>query len=162
MRSAMGIIARSNAAFLQAALLNLVLNAREAMLDGGDLGLEARTAEWDHRSPLAVGRLAPGIYAQVRVVDTGYGMDQEVLARLFEPLFSTKAKQRGHGFGRFMVQGFVTRPGAGLAVTSRAGEGTEFRLLMPLGGRDPEDIKHPPLLPDGASGRLPRMVGDRV
>jgi PAS domain S-box-containing protein len=153
-----GLVARSNAAFLQAALLNLVLNARDAMPDGGDLGLEARTAEWDERSPLAVGRLAPGTYAQVRVVDTGCGMNQEVLARLFEPLFSTKAKQRGHGLGMFMVQGFVTRSGAGLAVTSRAGEGTEFRLLMPLGGQDPELINHPPLLPDGASGRLPRIL----
>jgi PAS domain S-box-containing protein len=153
-----GLVARSNAAFLQAALLNLVLNARDAMPDGGDLGLEARTAEWDDRSPLAVGRLAPGTYAEVRVVDTGCGMNQEVLARLFEPLFSTKAKQRGHGLGMFMVQGFVTRSGAGLAVTSRAGEGTEFRLLMPLGGQDPEDINHPPLLPNGASGRLPRIL----
>jgi PAS domain S-box-containing protein len=138
-----GLVARSNAAFLQAALLNLVLNARDAMPDGGDLGLEARTTEWDERSPLAVGRLATGTYAQVRVVDTGCGMNQEVLARLFEPLFSTKAKQRGHGLGMFMVQGFVTRSGAGLAVTSRAGEGTEFRLLMPLGGQNPQDIDRP-------------------
>lgn len=153
-----GLVARSNAAFLQAALLNLVLNARDAMPDGGHLGLEAWTVQWDDRSPLAVGRLAPGAYAQVRVVDTGVGMGQEVLARLFEPLFSTKAKQRGHGLGLFMVQGFVMRSGAGLIVTSRVGEGTEFRLLMPLGGQDPNDIKHPPRIPDSASGRLPRIL----
>ena len=153
-----GLVARSNAAFLQAALLNLVLNARDAMPDGGDLVLEARAVEWDDHSPLAVGRLAPGAYAQVRVVDTGVGMGPEVLARLFEPLFSTKAKQRGHGLGMFMVQGFVLRSGAGLVVTSRAGEGSEFRLLMPLGGQDPEDIKHSPRNPDSASGRLLRIL----
>jgi signal transduction histidine kinase len=153
-----GLVARSNAAFLQAALLNLVLNARDAMPDGGDLGLEARAIEWDARSPLAVGRLAPGAYAQVRVVDTGVGMDQEVLARLFEPLFSTKAKQRGHGLGMFMVQGFVTRSGAGLAVASRPGEGTEFRLLMPLGGQDPDAIDNLPMLTDSASGRRLRIL----
>ncbi|WP_296806068.1 PAS domain S-box protein [Thiocapsa sp.] len=127
-----GLTAESNAAFLQAALLNLVLNARDAMPEGGDLLIGAQTVTWDASMPLAVGQLGPGEYVQIRVVDTGCGMSDEVLERSFEPLFSTKAKQRGHGLGMFMVQEFVMRSGAGLAVSSQVGMGTEFRLLMPL------------------------------
>lgn len=126
-----GLEAQSNAAFLQAALLNLVLNARDAMPDGGDLAIEVRAVAWDGSVPLAVGRLDEGEYVQVRVVDTGCGISEANLDRLFEPLFSTKAKQRGHGLGMFMVQEFVMRSGAGLIVASRIGKGTEFRLLMP-------------------------------
>jgi PAS domain S-box-containing protein len=127
-----GLVARTNAAFLQAALLNLVLNARDAMPDGGDLAIEATAVDYDGTGELVAGRLDAGAYAQVRISDTGFGMAAGVLARLFEPLFSTKAKQRGHGLGLFMVQEFVQRSGAGLALESRVGEGTTFRLLMPL------------------------------
>ncbi|WP_213459272.1 PAS domain S-box protein [Thiocapsa sp.] len=74
-----GLAAMSNSAFLQAALLNLVLNARDAMPDGGDLLIAARTVAWDALVPLAVGRLDPGEYVQIRVVDTGCGMADEVL-----------------------------------------------------------------------------------
>jgi signal transduction histidine kinase/ActR/RegA family two-component response regulator len=126
------LAAASNAAFLQAALLNLVLNARDAMPDGGDLLIAVQTVVWDASVPLAVGRLDPGEYVQVRVVDTGCGIADDVMERLFEPLFSTKAKQRGHGLGLFMVQEFVVRSGAGLALASQVGEGAEFRLLMPI------------------------------
>lgn len=127
-----GLAAASNAAFLQAALLNLVLNARDAMPDGGDLEIVAQTLMWDALVPLRVGRLDPGEYVQISVVDTGCGMSREVQDRLFEPLFSTKAKQRGHGLGLFMVQEFVMRSGAGLSLSSAVDQGTEFRLLMPL------------------------------
>ncbi|QVL47598.1 MAG: PAS domain S-box protein [Thiocapsa sp.] len=135
-----GLAAMSNSAFLQAALLNLVLNARDAMPDGGDLLIAARTVAWDAPVPLAVGRLDPGEYVQIRVVDTGCGMADEVLERLFEPLFSTKAKQRGHGLGMFMVQEFVMRSGAGLAVSSQVGRGTEFRLLMPIDHQESQQL----------------------
>ncbi|NCC28165.1 MAG: PAS domain S-box protein, partial [Gammaproteobacteria bacterium] len=144
-----GITAASNAAFLQSALLNLVLNARDAMSDGGDLLIAVQTVAWDASVPLAVGRLDPGEYVQVRVVDTGCGMPEEVLDRLFEPLFSTKAKQRGHGLGLFMVQEFVVRSGAGLAVSSQVGKGTEFRLLMPI-----DHQESPQLDPTASSNAL--------
>lgn len=126
-----GLAAQSNAGFLQAALLNLVLNARDAMPDGGELTIAVCTVIWDDSTPLAAGRLEPGEYVQVRVADTGCGMSDEILERLFEPLFSTKAKQRGHGLGLFMVQEFVTRSGAGLTVSSQVDTGTDFCLLMP-------------------------------
>ncbi|NCC29343.1 MAG: PAS domain S-box protein, partial [Gammaproteobacteria bacterium] len=138
-----GLVAESNAAFLQAALLNLVLNARDAMPDGGDLLIAVQTVARDAPVSLTVGRLDPGEYVQIRVVDTGCGMADEVLERLFEPLFSTKARQRGHGLGMFMVQEFIMRSGAGLAVSSQVGRGTEFRLLMPLATRGSSQIDAP-------------------
>jgi PAS domain S-box-containing protein len=153
-----GLVARTNAAFLQAALLNLVLNARDAMPDGGDLAIEASAVDWDGTGELAVGRLDAGAYAQLRILDTGFGMGAEVLARLFEPLFSTKAKQRGHGLGLFMVQEFVLRSGAGLAVDSRVGEGTAFRLLMPLAGVRLSGNEGGEIPAGGRDGRLLRVL----
>ncbi|WP_201220492.1 PAS domain S-box protein [Halochromatium roseum] len=126
-----GISAVTNAAFLQSALLNLALNARDAMPDEGQLSIRARTRAWRGDQPLAAGQLPPGDYVELRVADTGCGMTNATLRRLFEPLFSTKAKQRGHGLGMFMVQEFVLRSGAGLAVESTPGQGSVFRLLLP-------------------------------
>lgn len=126
-----GLAAASHGAFLQAALLNLVLNARDAMPNGGDLSIESARVSAGAPGVLTVGALEPGEYLRVRVTDTGCGMPPEVLARLFEPLFSTKAQQRGHGLGLFMVHEFALRSGARLEVDSRVGEGSEFRLLLP-------------------------------
>jgi CheY-like chemotaxis protein len=84
-----------------------------------------------------VGDLAPGEYVQLSVTDTGCGMGPGALARLFEPLFSTKAPQRGHGLGLFMVHEFVSRSGAGLVVESEVGKGSGFRLLLPPWTEDP-------------------------
>ncbi len=126
-----GLKARTNAGFLQAALLNLALNARDAMPRGGRLTIAAGPGAWAGTPPLAVGDLTPGDRVELRVSDTGSGIDPGVIGHIFDPLFSTKAKQRGHGLGLFMVQEFVTRSGAGLAVESHPGRGTCFRLLLP-------------------------------
>ena len=138
--------AHTNAAFLQAALLNLSLNARDAMPEGGELLIETRRVHWDGAASLAIGQLAVGDYAQVRVQDGGCGMSESIIARLFEPLFSTKAKQRGHGLGLFMVREFIQRSGAGLLLDSRPGAGTVFRVLMPLATDVPGALTQP-LLP---------------
>jgi CheY-like chemotaxis protein len=126
------LAARSNGAFLQAALLNLVLNARDAMLGGGTLGISAFRVSRGGSGALIIGDSGIEDLVQLTVVDTGCGMDSETLARLFEPLFSTKAQKCGHGLGLFMVHEFVLRSGARLEVDSRVGEGSEFRLLLPL------------------------------
>lgn len=125
-----GLAAASNAGFLQAALLNLVLNARDAMPNGGDLVIESSRFVGGASGALVAGAGQPGEYLRLRVTDTGCGMAPEVLARLFEPLFSTKARQQGHGLGLFMVHEFALRSGARLEVDSRVGEGSEFRLLL--------------------------------
>ena len=125
-----GLKARTNAAFLQAALLNLALNARDAMPMGGVLQIAAAPLAWTGDTPLAVGTLPPMDCVELRVTDSGSGIAPAILPRIFEPLFSTKAKQRGHGLGLFMVQEFISRSGAGLAVESAPGCGTSFRLLL--------------------------------
>ncbi|MBK1641300.1 hypothetical protein CKO12_05310 [Chromatium okenii] len=124
------VTAFSNAAFLQAALLNLVLNARDAMPDGGQLSVVAVPVA-DAPPPPRLGTAPAGAHVAIRVTDTGHGIRPDTLARIFEPLFSTKAKQRGHGLGLFMVQEFVLRSGAGLTVDSEVGEGTTFCVLLP-------------------------------
>jgi signal transduction histidine kinase len=126
-----GLEASTNAGFLQAALLNLALNGRDAMPDGGTLRVTGRREHWAGEPTLVVGDLSPGDYAVIRVSDTGTGMPAAVLTRIFEPLFSTKARQRGHGLGMFMVREFVMRSGAGLSVRSTVGAGTEFQFLLP-------------------------------
>ena len=126
-----GLKARTNAGFLQAALLNLALNARDAMPAGGDLRIEAASIAWLDDTPLAVGTRPAADCVELRVTDTGSGIEPAILPHIFDPLFSTKAKQRGHGLGLFMVQEFIARSGAGLAVESRPGCGTSFRLLLP-------------------------------
>ncbi|MBK1706855.1 PAS domain S-box protein [Halochromatium glycolicum] len=133
LKIAPAIHAETNTAFLQSALLNLALNARDAMPDGGHLSIQAKPRHWDGSEQLALGRLSPGEYVELRVADTGCGMNTETRQRLFEPLFSTKAEQRGHGLGMFMVQEFVLRSGAGLQVESQPGLGSVFRLLLPTG-----------------------------
>jgi len=126
------LAARSNGAFLQAALLNLVLNARDAMRGGGTLGITASRVRRGGSGALILGDAGIQDLVQLTVADTGCGMDSGVLGRLFEPLFSTKLQQRGHGLGLFMVHEFVLRSGARLEVDSRVGEGSEFRLLLPF------------------------------
>ncbi|MFP4279581.1 MAG: PAS domain S-box protein [Halochromatium sp.] len=132
--------AKTNAGFLQAALLNLALNARDAMTEGGTLSLIGCREHWSGEPPLMVGELTAGDYAAIRISDTGCGMTDAVLARIFEPLFSTKTQRVGHGLGMFMVREFVLRSGAGLSVSSTIGVGTTFTLLLPLAERDAEDL----------------------
>ncbi len=137
-----GLKAWSNGAFLQSALLNLAFNARDAMPRGGVLGIAA--APCTPEAPLAIGTTPAGDCIALIVTDTGSGIDPALVGRIFDPLFSTKARQRGHGLGLFMVAEFVNRSGAGLTVRSAPGAGTRFSLLLP--GQAPE----PRAAPDGA------------
>ncbi|WP_201246835.1 PAS domain S-box protein [Halochromatium salexigens] len=126
-----GLQAYSNRAFLQSALLNLALNARDAMSEQGTLTIAARPVHADTARQPRIGSIPASECIEVRVADTGNGIAPELLERIFEPLFSTKAKRRGHGLGLFMVREFVVRTQAGLWVDSDAGQGTCFRLLLP-------------------------------
>lgn len=127
-----GLVVLSQTGFLQAAVLNLILNARDAMPEGGLVTLDARRVRWDGSPALRVGHIAPGEYVALRVADTGTGMSPDTQERLFEPLFSTKTRSRGHGLGMYMVHEFVLGSGAGLSVDSRIGEGTEFVFFLPV------------------------------
>ncbi|MEW5849463.1 MAG: ATP-binding protein, partial [Myxococcota bacterium] len=115
---------------LQQALLNLVINARDAMERGGRIDLGVGSVELDAATAASYG-LRPGRYTQLRVRDTGKGMDAATRARLFEPFFTTKPPGRGTGLGLFSVYGVVRSALGHVTVESEPGQGTEFTLLLP-------------------------------
>jgi PAS domain S-box-containing protein len=111
---------------LDAALINLALNARDAMPEGGDLRIAVRREFVD-----GDGEIKPGTYVVFSVADSGSGMTPEVLARALEPFFTTKASGKGNGLGLSMVYGFVRQSGGRIAIDSVAGEGTRVQLFLP-------------------------------
>lgn len=113
---------------LENALLNLVINARDAMPDGGRLLIQT---ELTHNA-LLQDALAPGDYVRLRVQDTGQGMSSEVIARAFDPFFTTKPIGQGTGLGLSMVYGFINQTGGRVSITSEEGRGTRIDLLLPV------------------------------
>jgi PAS domain S-box-containing protein len=112
------------------AMTNLVVNASDAMPDGGRLRLEAINTRVDPEEDSSA--LVPGgDYVEVRVWDSGHGMDETTRGRIFEPFFTTKPTGKGTGLGLSMVYGFVTQLGGHIDVTTTPGAGTLFRLLLP-------------------------------
>jgi signal transduction histidine kinase len=112
-------------------LVNLVVNARDAMPGGGTIGVSLTRVELSREHPTATARLAPGRYAALAVQDTGVGMDETVRARLFEPFFTTKPQGQGTGLGLSTVYGIVTDSGGGVAVSSEPGKGSTFVVYLP-------------------------------
>ncbi|MEV6844624.1 PAS domain S-box protein [Actinoplanes sp. NPDC051411] len=113
-------------------LLNLAVNARDAMPDGGILVLEANTASLDGNELNMQPPLPAGVYARLLVSDTGEGMSAETVAHIFEPFYTTKPRGSGTGLGLATVYGIVTEAGGGVNVYSEAGIGTTFRIYLPL------------------------------
>ncbi|NIJ20890.1 PAS domain S-box-containing protein [Sphingomonas naasensis] len=114
---------------LEMAILNLSVNARDAMPDGGRLTLAASTETIDaeHRA-----ELPPGRYVRLTVADSGEGMDEETMARAIEPFFSTKGIGKGTGLGLSMVHGLVSQLGGAMLLSSKPGLGTLVELLLPI------------------------------
>lgn len=115
---------------LENALLNLALNARDAMPDGGDLTIAIGERHLDE-GPAALAELPPGDYVQIDVTDTGSGIAPELLPRLFEPFFTTKPFGRGSGLGLAMVYGFVRQSGGNIRIRSTPGKGTTVTFVLP-------------------------------
>jgi PAS domain S-box-containing protein len=124
-----------DSALLETALLNLALNARDAMPDGGVLKIETRNLVIDDGA--AAGCL-PGSYVMVSVTDTGCGMPPEVRDRVFEPFFTTKEVGKGTGLGLSMVYGFVRQSGGYTAVHSAPDAGTTVALYLPKATQEPD------------------------
>ncbi len=121
-------VVRSDANQLESALLNLALNARDAMPAGGSLIIEARNEVVAADDGID---LAPGRYVCLSVTDTGVGMDQETLSKAMEPFFTTKGVGKGTGLGLSMIHGMTQQSGGGFILKSRPGEGTVAELWLP-------------------------------
>ncbi len=120
----------ADASQLETTLVNLAINARDAMQNGGTITLSAVTETIDQAPPHAP-RLAPGRYVRLAVADTGSGMDQGVLARAVEPFFTTKPQGKGTGLGLSMAKGFAEQSGGDFAIESAPGKGTTVTLWFP-------------------------------
>jgi len=114
---------------LELAILNLAVNARDAMPDGGPLTI---LAEQVAMGPRSAPKLTPGLYVRVSVIDAGCGMDPEILTRAIEPFYSTKEFGRGTGLGLSMVHGLAAQLGGGFDLTSAPDEGTRVDLYLPV------------------------------
>jgi len=116
---------------LENALLNLAINARDAMRGGGMLTIAANNVTLDNTKARGRDQPAPGDYLVFSVTDTGVGMPPEVVEHVFEPFFTTKPDGHGTGLGLSMVFGFVKQSGGHVAIDSAVGQGTRFTLTLP-------------------------------
>ncbi len=128
-------IAFVDPAALEAAVLNVALNARDAMPQGGTLTIRTSKAEVTE-APAADDDLSPGSYAVLTLEDTGSGMTPDVVAHAFEPFFTTKSGSRGTGLGLSMVYGFARQSGGGVTIASEVGKGTTVSIYLPHAARE--------------------------
>jgi PAS domain S-box-containing protein len=138
---------------LEQVLVNLAVNARDAMPDGGRLVIDTANTEVDEAYATSRAKLTPGRYARLRVSDSGTGMDRATAERVFEPFFSTKPKGRGTGLGLATVYGVVTGAGGSIEIYSEVGLGTTVSVLLPATDEDAAPAADPAVLGDDARGQ---------
>ncbi len=120
-----------NKAQLESSLLNLVINARDAMKESGKILLHASYRYVDREARTICTDYEPGNYVAIKISDSGGGMSQDVMGKVFEPFFTTKGGDGGTGLGLSMVYGFVKQSEGGLSIDSRLGGGTDVTMLLP-------------------------------
>jgi PAS domain S-box-containing protein len=154
-------MARSDENQLESAILNLAINARDAMPDGGSLTLETLNTTLDAAYVKAHEGLQAGDYAVVAVTDTGTGMSPAVLAKVFEPFFTTKPIGQGTGLGLSGIYGFAKQTGGHVRIHSRLGQGTTVKLFLPRDVETPatDAVVDAPDIPQG-EGQTVLVVED--
>jgi two-component system, cell cycle sensor histidine kinase and response regulator CckA len=140
---------------LETALLNLVINARDAMPRGGTLSISTRAVKFARQA--AVG-LEPGHYSEIAVTDTGFGMSTDVKQRAFEPFFTTKPVGKGSGLGLAMVYGFAKQSGGHVLIESEPGRGTSIRVALPQAASTTSPVAGPEAAAAAPIGRGEKVL----
>ncbi len=143
---------------LDQVLINLCVNARDAMPDGGALHIITENVRVDEEDCRKLGRGTPGRYCRLSVVDDGTGMEEAVRARVFEPFFTTKDTGKGTGLGLAVVYGIIEGHGGWITVDSEPGSGSHFRILLPRHGASPETAVEEDTQEDGRVGHGERIL----
>jgi two-component system cell cycle sensor histidine kinase/response regulator CckA len=141
---------------LEQIIVNLAVNARDAMPEGGELGITTRTVERTDEEAHLSGRPQGGAVAVLSVRDTGTGMDEHTRARIFEPFFTTKDRSRGTGLGLSIVYSMVEQSGGAIRLFTAPGQGTTFEIDLPIsaGAPAPQPVKTETALPRGTEAIL--------
>lgn len=148
---------RADQGQLEQMIVNLAMNSRDAMPNGGKFVIETGAAEITEKMPVTPEGLEPGPYIQITVSDTGIGMDAETRSRLFEPFFTTKGQGKSTGLGLSIVYGIVKQCGGDIGVYSQPGAGTIFEIYLPR-SKDFEPPERP--RPRGPRGSETILVAD--
>jgi two-component system, cell cycle sensor histidine kinase and response regulator CckA len=151
---------RADADQIGQVLINLAVNARDAMPRGGTVRIATANELVREPRTLRGGELHRGRYATLSVTDTGEGMNEEVLARLFEPFFTTKEFGKGTGLGLATVYGIVRACGGAIDVESRPGAGSTFRIYLPASDEAPSSKRRAPHQPEAGRGETILVVED--